>query len=183
MACAYLAMILLTLRGRLGGRTWYFLWPSLGSQCSTLVVAGQEGKGKAVEKPNIPEAKAMEVLLTLLGLPLFRRSNAHLEQALQLLDTTFHAAHTAILERKRWGSCCLLLVAVVCATCWDVACQGWRLPIPQVRSHPPLSDTLEPGLPKCENKPSELPQWQSALQDSACNHRVQTSNGGYLSRG
>ncbi|KAK9833876.1 hypothetical protein WJX74_008569 [Apatococcus lobatus] len=65
------------------------------------VVEDKKGKGKAAEKPHIPEAKAMEVLLTLLGLPLFRRSNAHLEQALQLLDTTFHAAYTAILERKR----------------------------------------------------------------------------------
>lgn len=59
----------------------------------------KKGKGKAAEQ--MPEAKAMEVLLTLLGLPLFRRSNAHLEQALQLLDTTFHAAYTATLERKR----------------------------------------------------------------------------------
>lgn len=61
----------------------------------------KKGKGKAVEKPHIPEHRAVEVLLTLLGLPLFRRSNAHLEQALQLLDTTFHAAYTATLERKR----------------------------------------------------------------------------------
>ena len=61
----------------------------------------KKGKGKAVEVRQIPEAKAVEVLLSLLGLPLFRRSNAHLEQALQLLDTTFHAARSALAERKR----------------------------------------------------------------------------------
>ena len=48
-----------------------------------------------------PETKAVEVLLSLLALPLFQRSNAHLEQALQLLDTTFHAACGALVERKR----------------------------------------------------------------------------------
>ncbi len=63
----------------------------------------KKGKGKAVVAQETSEAKAVEVLLSLLGLPLFQRSNAHLEQALHLLDTTFHASRGALVERKRYA--------------------------------------------------------------------------------
>lgn len=63
-------------------------------QSVTSAPVDRKGKGKArePEKASVGKEHGLEVVLQLLGTGLCRRSNAHLEQALHLLDVLLQSS-------------------------------------------------------------------------------------------